>query len=26
MESATPQRYEILAFDANGASRVFERR
>ena len=26
MESATPQRYEILAFDANGGSRVFERR
>ena len=26
MESPTPQRYEILAFDAKGASRVFERR
>ena len=26
MESPTPQRYDILAFDATGASRVFERR
>lgn len=26
MESPTPQRYDILAFDAKGASRVFERR
>lgn len=26
MESPTPQRYEILAFHADGSSRVFERR
>lgn len=26
MESPTPQRYDILAFDANGGSRVFDRR
>jgi hypothetical protein len=26
MESPTPQRYDILAFDAKGGSRVFDRR
>jgi hypothetical protein len=26
MESPTPQRYEVLAFDARGRSRVFQRR
>jgi hypothetical protein len=26
MESSTPQSYEVLTFDAKGASRLFERR
>ncbi|RPI45675.1 MAG: DUF411 domain-containing protein [Betaproteobacteria bacterium] len=26
MESPTPQRYEVIAFDAKGAGRVYERR
>jgi hypothetical protein len=26
MESPTPQRYEVLAFDASGESRIYERR
>jgi hypothetical protein len=26
MESPTPQRYDVLAFDAKGGSRIYERR